>query len=96
MCSCPFVQRAKITLKEKQLPYETIYIDAKNKSQDFLDLFRHVTSNSNHRGTVPVIVGRKGGEEEEGEGEEDLKQPFTALLKVCASFMTVHCAFFEE
>ena len=57
LCSCPYVQRAKIVLKEKNIPYDTIYVDKANKSKEFLDLFRHITSNHTHRGTVPVIVG---------------------------------------
>jgi glutathione S-transferase len=53
---CPFAQRSKVVLKEKGLPYEQILIDAQNKPQDFLDLSRSITSNPNHRGTVPAIV----------------------------------------
>lgn len=47
-----------MVLKEKGLPYEQILIDAQNKPQDFLDLSRSITSNPNHRGTVPAIVGK--------------------------------------
>ena len=58
LCSCPYAQRAKIVLKEKNLSFETTYIDGKDKSQDFVDLFRSITQNPTHRGTVPVLIGK--------------------------------------
>ena len=44
-------------LEEKGIPHKVELIDPQNKPQDFLDLFRSITSNPNGRGTVPTIIG---------------------------------------
>ena len=52
---CPFVQRAWITLQEKQIPYQYIEINPYHKEQSFLEL--------NPRGLVPTLrvpVGNDG------------------------------------
>ncbi|MEO5808128.1 glutathione S-transferase family protein [Devosia sp.] len=44
---CPFVQRAVIALKEKNVPFDVVYIDLANKPQWFLDI--------SPLGKVPVL-----------------------------------------
>jgi hypothetical protein len=56
-CRSTYAQRAKVVLKEKGIPYKVELINKLNKPQEFLDLFRSITSNPEGRGTVPIIVG---------------------------------------
>jgi glutathione S-transferase len=54
---CPFVQRAWITLQEKQIPYQYIEINPYHKEKSFLEL--------NPRGLVPTLrvpVGTNGND----------------------------------
>lgn len=53
--TCPYVQRAVIALKEKEIPFEVVYIDLADKP----DWFRAISP----LGKVPVLkVEREGGE----------------------------------
>jgi glutathione S-transferase len=52
---CPFVQRAWITLEEKNLPYQYIEINPYDKSPEFLAL--------NPRGLVPTLAVPVSGDE---------------------------------
>jgi len=45
---CPYVHRAAIMLREKNVPFERTYIDLKNKPDWFLAI--------SPRGKVPVLV----------------------------------------
>ena len=45
---CPYVQRSVITLQEKGVPYEIVYIDLKNKPDWFLEL--------SPLGKVPILI----------------------------------------
>jgi glutathione S-transferase len=54
--TCPFVQRAIISLKEKQQPFEVVYVDLQNRPDWFVAL--------SPLGKVPLLkVGRPGREE---------------------------------
>ena len=49
-------------------------IDAQNKPQDFLDLFRSITSNPEGRGTVPIIIGEPPAQ------KRICRPPFKAIM----------------
>lgn len=51
---CPFVQRAVIALKEKNVPFDVVYIDLQNKPQWFLEI--------SPLGKVPVLKVERPGQ----------------------------------
>jgi glutathione S-transferase len=53
--TCPFVQRAVIALKEKQVPFDVVYIDLANKPDWFLAI--------SPLGKVPVLKVEREGHE---------------------------------
>lgn len=53
--TCPYVQRAVITLKEKNVPFEVVYIDLANKPDWFLAI--------SPLGKVPVLKVEREGKE---------------------------------
>lgn len=54
---CPFAQRSWITLLEKQVPFQKMKIDLKNKSQEFKDLYvKALGRDPTSDGKVPLLL----------------------------------------
>jgi glutathione S-transferase len=54
---CPFAQRVWLTLLEKQVPFDKMRIDLKNKTQELKDLYKKAFgADPTSDGKVPLLV----------------------------------------
>jgi glutathione S-transferase len=54
---CPYAERAWLTLLEKQVPFDKLRIDLKDKSQEFKDIYsKAYARDPDNAGKVPVLI----------------------------------------
>ncbi|KAK2079004.1 hypothetical protein QBZ16_002694 [Prototheca wickerhamii] len=58
--SCPYAQRAWLTLVEKEIPFETKLVDLKNKSEEFKALYASIHPDPEAPAKVPILEDTDG------------------------------------